>query len=433
MENSIIIKKKYFAVSVVLASPLCVSNGNDKNTDKDILKNASGEFFLPGSSIAGAWRDYLGQKRNCDGLMGFSEDDKGRMSPVSVQDLYLANKVKVSVRDGVKLDTGKGVINKFDMEIVETGASGVLYFSYTKRVNDVWDYDAAIADILQGMQTGEIRFGASKNRGMGRLLIDTVHESTFTTDKVDEWISFSPKRKCLDSYQRHEAYEEWIKKQNAEWKAHYIHITVPLKLHGGISIRKYSTEPDQADYEHITANGMPVIPGSSWGGAIRADARRILTDLGCPNTCRLLRTWFGSIDEDLKNVVSDPGMAPEEAHQSRIVIEESILRGAVSMPMTRNKINRFDASAVAGALYSDISYYGGETELNLKIRKDEQAEYEAMIALLEIIIADIQQGYLPVGGLVSIGRGIFEAGDKPVQYSEDVQRDLCMSKLYSLL
>ena len=59
MEISRIRKKKYYAVSVKLASPLCISSGYDENTDKDVLRNACKEVFLPGSSIAGAWSDYL--------------------------------------------------------------------------------------------------------------------------------------------------------------------------------------------------------------------------------------------------------------------------------------------------------------------------------------------------------------------------------------
>lgn len=433
MPGSRIKKKKYYAVSITLASPLCVSNGDGEHTDKDVLKNAEDEYFLPGSSIAGAWRDYLGQKNNCDGLMGFSEDDRGRMSPIIIQDLYLSENARVSVRDGVKLDGDKGVLNKFDMEILETGISGTLFFSYTERENAPWDYDTAIADILKGIQTGEIRFGANKNRGMGRLRIRKVYESSFTKENADEWIQFAPMRKCLDRYQKKASYKEWIEKQSFDRPSRYIHITVPLKLHGGISIRKYSTKPKKADYEHITTNGEPVIPGSSWGGAIRSDACRILNDLGCHDTERILRSWFGSIDDDFKNASSDSKLPQEEAHQSRIVIGESILRDAIPVPMTRNQINRFDASTVDGALYTDISYYGGETELNLMVRKDDDVEYEALLGLLQIILSDLQEGYLPVGGLVSIGRGIFGAGSSPVKYSEDISKSQCMAKLYSLL
>lgn len=457
MANRKIQIRKCFAVQIVLASPLCISSGSNENTDMDVLRSADGGIFLPGSSIAGAWREFLGQNKNDDGMMGFSEDEKGRMSSITISDLFLYKKPKkqtaqketngtdnnnrgaekqageempaVSVRDGVKLGEDKDVLNKFDMEIVETGAVGTLYFSYIYREKDPWPpeaFDAAISEVLKGMQTAEIRFGANKNRGMGRLKIETVHESIFNKDNVDEWIEFLPMRKDPEKYQSKISYEEWAQKNASARGPRYITIKVPLKLHGGISIRKYSTKPMQADYEHITSNGEPVIPGTSWNGAIRSGIRRILNDLGCKKTERLLRTWFGCVeDDDL-----DKG---EEAHQSRIVIGESILKDAAAVPMTRNKINRFDASTVDGALYSDISYYGGETELCVMVRKDEQSEYQALLALMGIVIADIQEGYLPVGGLVSVGRGVFELGDRPVEYSEPVSRDDCMSKLYSLL
>lgn len=429
MPNCKMIKKKYYAVSVRLESPLCISNNESENTDKDVLRNADRELFLPGSSIAGVWRDYLGQKNNTDGLMGFSEDEKGRMSPISIQDLYFSKGARVSVRDGIKLDEGKGVLNKFDLEIVETGAEGILFFSYVERQNTSWDYENTVADLLMGMESGEIRFGANKTRGMGRVHIKKIYESVFTRANVDEWINFAPIRKCLNSYQTHALFNKWIENKGTGRTPKYLKITVPLKLYGGISIRKYSTKPMQADYEHITTNGEPVIPGSSWNGAIRSDARRILEGLGCSKTDVLIRTWFGCIDDDLKDIAPDQ----EEAHRAVIVIGESILRGAVPVPMTRNQINRFDASTIDGALYSDISYYGGETELSLMIRKDEKNDYQALIGLLDIILSDIREGYLPVGGLVSVGRGVFEASDAPVQYSESIQMDTCLSKLYSLL
>ena len=493
MANRKILKRKCYAVLITLASPLCVSSGNNENTDKDVLRSADGEIFLPGSSIAGAWREFLGQKKNDDGILGFSEDEKGRMSPITISDLFLYKKHEkqsekddstnngknvqedekqtkkvrptVSVRDGVKLDEDKDVINKFDMEIVETGAEGILYFSCIEREKDPWDYDTAISDILKGMQTAEIRFGASKNRGMGRIRIKEVHESTFTKENVAEWIEFSHFRKDPEKYQTHESYEKWAQSNASNRVSKYLTIKVPLKLRGGISIRKYSTKPLQADYEHITANGEPVIPGASWNGAIRSDVRSILNDLGCRKTEQYLRTWFGCIEDDLDGGSSgskrtlqpeedgaskeppaftdaldskdedlyEAASVQEEVHQSRIVIGESILRGAVPVPMIRNKINRIDASTVDGALYSDISYYGGETDLCLMIRKDEGAEYKALIGVLDIVIKDIQEGYLPVGGLVSVGRGVFQPGDRPVEYSEPVSRDVCMSKLYSLL
>lgn len=436
MENRQITERRYYAVTVSLASPLCVSNGESEYTDADIIKNAAGEYFLPGSSIAGAWRDYLNQKKDENGILGFSKDKEGRMSPVLISDLYFSSKARISVRDGVKLGRGKSVLNKYDLEIIETGAEGTLFFSIVIREGDAWDYKGTIARLFQAMQAGEIRFGANKNRGMGKLQIESVYESFFSKEDVDRWIAFSPyqkteKSQLINHYDNINSYEKWSQEHNVSLKTRYISITIPLSLKGGISIRRYSTKPAQADYEHITTNGKPVVPGASWNGAIRSDAGRILNDLGCKHTNKLLRTWFGCINTDLND--SEEDVSGEQPHQSLLAVSESIIADAVSVPVTRNKVNRFDASTIEGALYTDLAFYGGTTCLHIMVRKDTKSEYEALLGLLQIIIQDVQEGYLPVGGLVSIGRGIFKIGDGEVEYSENIDADRCLEKLYSLL
>ena len=57
MDNREIIRRKYYAIPVTLQSPHSTSNSISDSTDADVLRNANGKLFLPGSSIAGAWRD----------------------------------------------------------------------------------------------------------------------------------------------------------------------------------------------------------------------------------------------------------------------------------------------------------------------------------------------------------------------------------------
>ena len=450
MDNREIIRRKYYAIPVTLQSPHSTSNSISDSTDADVLRNANGKLFLPGSSIAGAWRDYLKQKKDEDGIMGYSKDKEGKMSPISISDLYFIHGAKVAVRDGVKLGEEKDVISKFDFEIVETGASGILFFDYVERSGDKWKYDETILDIIHAMERGDIRFGANKTRGMGRITFKKVYEVEFTKNNVDDWISFLSKRQVslenieekykegktpevslfefveqyvADTYQTKICQQEKNQKQNGiedsqirepmRSEPRYVTCQVALKLHGGSSIRRYSTKPMTADYEHITTNDAPVIPGSSWNGAIRSDVRRILNDLGCKDTKHWIDYWFGCIDDD--------------AHQSRIIIGESILEYAGDLPIVRNKINPFSGGTFAGGLYTEIAYFKGKTVLEIKVRKDDP-HHEALLALLDIVIQDIIEGYLPVGGLVSVGRGLWEAdttrheGDF-IRYSEAISKE----------
>lgn len=426
MENKKIIKRKYYALAIRLDSPLNVSSGDHYYTDSDVIKNKSGELFVPGTSLAGAFRNRLNQKKTEEGIMGYSKGSDGNMSSLFISDLYFRtdkNSLRSSVRDGVNLSDEKIVDNKFDMEIIETGAEGILYFHYILRKDDSEQrFDQSINIILQEIQNGAIRIGSNKNRGFGRIHIEQIYQSEFTKDDIDDWLSFVPDYKNLSNYQTIKTYEEWEKEQKRVTSS-YIKITVPLKLTGGISIRKYSTEPGKADFEQITCNGDAVIPGSSWMGAIRADAKNILDELGVRGKDDYIDQWFGYIDKEKK-----------KAKQSTVVVAENVIKQSHSQLMTRNRINRFDAGTKSGALYTEIAYFNGNTNLELMVKKDEEGKYYALIGLLQLIIFDIQKGYVPVGGQTAVGRGIFEADNsREIEYSEPISLKECNQALYEQL
>lgn len=433
-----VIRRKYYAADVTLLSPLSVSSGLNETTDADVLVNGNGEIFVPGTSLAGAMRNALGLTKTDKGIFGYSAGKKGEMSSMFISDLYFHRKPTVSVRDGVQLTDDKNVDNKFDMEIVETGVCGTIYLDYVMRENDRGkDFEDGISRIFQGIQSGEIRFGAHKNRGFGRMKIETVYQKSFDMQNgqndqtVQDWTEFvqncsgaegSPNSRTA-YYDKKEAFDVWMKQQRNTIQSKYIKITVPLKLTGGISIRKYSTQPDKADYEHIVCNGKPVIPGTSWNGAIRSDIRDILTELGCGQETvqKISGQWFGKVSS-------------EESEQSSVVIGESIIEGATRLPMSRNRINRFDASVKSSAFYSEISFFGGKTELEIMVRKDENKNYQALLGILTLVIDDIREGFVAVGGQTAVGRGIFaEDAEREVTYSEPVDRKTCLEALYALI
>lgn len=58
-----------------------------------------------------------------------------------------------------------------------------------------------------------------------------------------------------------------------------------------------------------------------------------------------------------------------------------------------------------GALYTERTYYGGETELRI-ILPDKAADMT--VAAIGACLMDLDRGYLAVGGLTSVGRGLFK-------------------------
>ena len=187
--NSInsIVKRIYIAADVELASPLSISNGTAENTDSDVLKNASGEIFIPGTAIAGAMRNYLGLDKNKNCVFGYADGENGKMSSLFISDAYIQKldikndqnkKYSISVRDGVGLTEGKTAIPgaKYDYEVVETGKAVIRIEKVIRAQDENSDGVEEIRELLSAVQQGAIRFGFKKNRGLGRLRINKVYK-----------------------------------------------------------------------------------------------------------------------------------------------------------------------------------------------------------------------------------------------------------------
>lgn len=437
-----IMSRYYIAAELTLASPLSLSGGIEENTDSDVMRDGEGRLFVPGSSIAGAFRRYMGQKKDEEGVFGYSKNSKengeeGCMSSLFISDVYFDEENSrniVSERDGVKLTEQKTVDNKFDYEIIETGASAILHIEKVYREKDAEkglpDDLSVVQCLLSALNKGEIRLGARKNRGCGWIKVNKVYKHVFSmkekANEYKQWVDF-----CLSGNECDEksVWEDWERGLKQE---KYVHIEIPLRLTGGISIRKYSTKPEEADFEHLTIHGqgkeeVPVIPGTSWNGAIRDCARNILHELKIPAINEKLRQWFGFVDT--------LGKGESKGQQSMVVFKESQLRGAIPMKSTRNKINRFDASTVDGALYTERAYFGGRTILTMLVQKtDNVREYYPLIALLSLVIEEIKEGYLAVGGQTAVGRGIFEADIEKLEniWNEEITEKECMRELAAL-
>lgn len=404
-------KRIVLGLPFCLKTPMCLSNGEEIETDIDVMRNFDGVPIIPGASLTGAIRDYLSLTEKCDSdVWGFSEKDKeiqrNQKSTIYVSDTLL-EKTNIDYRDGIQLGEEAGVENKFDWEIVDVGAQGCFYLEIVVRDGNK---EESILKQLQtafwGMQRGKLRLGYRKNRGFGQVHLSGVYRWEFGKDNLKEWLDFKkPKlRPNQEGWENNRLdLETWL--QEAKEHRQYASISVPLKLDGCISIRRYSTKSGEADYEHITSGGKAIVPGTSWNGVIRKRFAEIGQSLGISEIGEWIKTWFGSLD-----------------HRSYVVIGESVLEGAHFLPISRTRINRFDASTVMGNLYNEQTAVGGETNLVIQVEKAKDDEWQAVLGLLWLVVQDIQMGYLSVGGLRAIGRGIFSENG-PVDWAACEQEE----------
>ena len=372
IENKIA-KEIIIEFTLKAALPLIIGSGEDEYSDMEIIKDnndINGKPYIPGTAIAGVMRHYTKNEQV------FNEN---RLSPIYTYDCEITDSpgFKISVRDGVRLNDNKVAEDKakYDYEIIEAGAEFKVRLDLIIRDKNLeeasgYPHEKAIIEcakkFIWGIQKGEIYIGAKSKRGFGRVEIDgpiKVSDEKYF-NQYDGKFEFTPVYDVLE---------------------------VDLHLTGGIMIRKYNDKPGDADYIHLKSNGVPVIPGTTWNGAILHRTEDIFKSIG-------------KYSKDFFEKVFGSKVEKDQGQSSLVIFEESIIEGGVDLPQTRVKIDRFTGGAVDSALFTEEPHYIGDTTLVIKYSRGEHY----ILGLLLPALEDLCQGYLAVGGETSIGRGIFQ-------------------------
>ena len=439
-----IIKKHYLKITFQLDSPLCIGSGRNDITDQDILRDARGIPYIPGSAVAGvlreacqgimddkAWKYYFGySSTNTENKV--KSDDDIIESQIIFYDATLVGdnkdkdgnpKYRISQRDGVALNEYKSAKKqaKFDWEILEGDCKFQTFIEISEEQSDVNEKvkaDEVLTNIAKIWKETDIRFGAKTTRGYGKICNVEIIGKNFDftlKDEISSWLDFDIFEE--NSWKNAILYKDmlntlmkdsiWALKDNNR-------LSLELRLEGGLSIRRYSTEcsdeESSPDQEQLTTvkfdkNGseeVAVIPGTTWAGAI---GHRMEELIDCSKVKEVERGkgdiqkyyYFGTVNSKVKE-------------KSLIYFSESKLTGGQFKKMSRNAIDRFLGSTAEGALFTEKIYIGGETTLDISFGDpyNTAVSYsDDFIKALAATLTDLHEGYLAVGGATSVGRGIF--------------------------
>ena len=373
--------RAYFKLKLTLLSPLSIGSSNSESTDRDIVLDSRGKPVIPATAIAGVFRALCPTKKEKEELFGeidkYEYDEKTReskkISDFHKTELYFydAELIKNSsktVRDSVALNQYKSAKDgaKFDFEIVETGA---VFIGYVEARNE--DAYKKFKNLLPD----KLYLGTKNTRGYGCVGVE-YQEEIFKKEDTDRWLDFD--MFSVLSW-------KWEKPQKTD-DSRTIKLSLKQKQNSGLSIRQYSTESDKADsIPLMLRDKTPVIPGTSWAGMFRSHITKLNLALDIENT-------FGYVKE-------------KTSAKSKIRFSESQIKNAVQKQLTRNAIDRFTNGTKDGALFTEVTVYNGTTELEISIEKN---ICENIKSALAAAVFDLHNGYAAVGGLTSIGRGLFE-------------------------
>lgn len=276
-------------------TPLHVGGyGVDVDTDLPLSRNGKGELYIPGTSITGILRVWCERNfGNVDEIFGFQETDKNKIgtkedkshaSFVLIEDAVIKQKdLQPEIRDGVGIDRFYGTAanqTKFDRAILPKGSC--LDFEMTVEIQkNETQTKAIIGHLLNALIKEEIRFGAAKTRGLGRVKFASPEIKEDRFDSFDNILAlFDDSKKSTLSIQNLINADESKKpnltnsilKITIEWQP-----TLPLM--------------NKAGYEGIGIDMLPVtsgvdnkklalvLAGSSIKGAFRSHAERIMRTL----------------------------------------------------------------------------------------------------------------------------------------------------------
>lgn len=426
--------RKYYKIRFQLTSPLSVGCGKNQVTDSDIILDSRGLPYIPGTSLAGVYRrlfsektaeTYFGANLTEERIRTSSGEGRNVLteSRIAVYDACLVpgKQYVITKRDRVALDEYKVALPgaKFDFQILEPGAEFVTYIEQTME-RDEEQYIGN--EIAYAWQQGSIRLGARTGKGYGATKSVEIFQCRFDlADKkdLDRWLSFDlygtdqwipdDAPVCMS---READSSERVRLEQA-CKAAGIHlqekrlvcIRIGLKQAGGLSVRQYTTDVGEADYMQMKRkDGVPVIPGTSWAGAFRAQMGRL--NPAFARGSAMSELFFGKLK----------GKKAEESSKTRITFSESELEKEKWVTYTRNAIDRFTGGTVDGALYTERTCYDGTTQLGILCDFSglEEEKIRNFGKTLAGAILDLHHGFLPVGGLTSVGHGLFRVTEVAV-------------------
>jgi len=301
---------------------------------------------------------------------------------------------------------------KYDYELLEAGTRFLLRFELLLPPGDT-ELETILAHALAGIENAELRLGARKSRGFGRTRASqwSVWKFDLKEGGLVGWLSFErpeltrpaahavgPAASALAPF----PYSDQRRRCLLEgW----------FGLEDSLLIRSNSPSVDESekplcrpDSVHLRSrrNGALryVLSGTSLAGALRHRAERIANTR--KKTGDIVKTLFGW---------SPSGARGKGGAASHLLVEERIVErhdgtGAdpTALVHTRVSIDRFTGGAWHDHLFSEQPVFaGGRTGVALRLLLKQPSE--AQMGLLLLLMKDLWNADLPVGGEASVGRG----------------------------
>ncbi|AFZ11527.1 protein of unknown function DUF324 [Crinalium epipsammum PCC 9333] len=448
--------------TLIAQSPIHVGGINDNpEVDLTIAVNGQGHYYIPGTSLAGAFRNwmqmYTGSEHFINGLWGFQEKkggNNGHASFILIEDAIVQGAV-LEIRDGVGINRFSGTAAeqaKYDRAILTRGSKINLdiTFEVTSKASADWSkYQKLFFQLIDALQHGEIRLGAAKTRGLGKvkLLNAKVIEQDLLThsgiiqalqnqgnvlnlSQLTNQITISSANPILDIV------INWTPQSPLMVKAEGDGIAVDI-------LPLVSAVDSSVTF---------VLPGSSVKGTLRSQAERIIRtvrNLTIPNDSNNGQTFIQQVEVALVKDIFGTAAKNEGENQFGKIGSLSVDDCYANIPISVNDweniksatnetnliqvlnranltntqqvfhvaVDRWTGGAAEGFLYTTLEPMGISWQplrLSLNLGRLESNSLPAL-ALLLLVLRDLSQRKIPLGYATNRGMGAIKVDSISIQ------------------
>ena len=176
--------------TLIAETPIHVGGiGGNPQVDLALAVNGQGQYYIPGTSLAGAFRSWIKNPGQTNNVWGHQDKNNlnGHASFIIVEDAVIKG-INAEIRDGVGINRAWGTAAdkaKYDRAILPKGSKIPLHITLELPFESPEEekYKESFASLIESLKNGEIRLGAAKTRGLGKVKLSpnfSIRESNLS-------------------------------------------------------------------------------------------------------------------------------------------------------------------------------------------------------------------------------------------------------------
>jgi CRISPR/Cas system CSM-associated protein Csm3 (group 7 of RAMP superfamily) len=410
--------------------------GSSVHADLVVARDGLGRLMIPGTSLAGALRSWLGSVTDPAGGALFDrtalgaafgdlehQSQQGMVCRIMVDDAVADRDVSVGIRDGVGIDRGTGSAAAgvlYQSEVVPPGTRFAVRITAAQTAADTERVEMALNYLVQALAAGRVEIGAARTRGLGQVRLTDITRSRVDLadrDQVLSWLCGRPAAApatdvALPGDGRLGIEISWAAVTPVMVRASTVNEAEPDRD------RAVDTVPLRSGTGSDDGSAL-LLPGSSVKGVLRSHAERIVRTV----------MVAGGVPDRWLDQVNDPRLGPVTAlfgtagdHRPR---EDGTTRpgrrGALSVHdclgtaaervVTHVAVDRWTGGAAENLLFSvqePVSAHWQPLRMSLdagRVGSPADQDGGQALALLLLVLRDLADGWLPLGFGGTRGRG----------------------------